>query len=104
MQLNRAHNVNGDGVLYHTLARATRVSRDLRICSADKTPPFRDHCRCYAWVSNRAVGDSTLSVNAQGPREALPIHCHEHAPWKAYSRLRPVHMVVAQLNMGGGGL
>jgi len=62
VQLNRAHNVNGDGVLYHTLARATRVSRDLRICSADKTPPFRDHCRCYAWVSNRAVGDSTLSV------------------------------------------
>ena len=62
MQLNRAHNVNGDGVLYHTLARATRVSRDLRICIADKTPPFRDHCRCYAWVSNRAVGDSTLSV------------------------------------------
>ena len=70
VQLNRAHNVNGDGVLYHTLARATRVSRDLRICIADKTPPFRDHCHCYAWVSNRAVGDSTLCIS---PAQVL--HC-----------------------------
>ena len=27
---------------------------------SDKNPPFLDHSRAYAWVSNRALGDSTL--------------------------------------------